>query len=201
MNNPTMKQTVRIIGGCYRGKKLHVPNLPGLRPTPDRVRETLFNWLMHDIRGSRCLDAFAGSGALGFEALSRGASHVVLLEQSLQAFHHLNLAAKSFDNEQLHIIHTDAYHYIQHSKEQFDLVFLDPPYAEESLRKNCLDLLASSTRLAPNGLVFVESAHPLSLDSTYWQTLKLKTAGQVVYGLYRKNEILIENRSAIPALF
>ena len=75
-----MKQTIRIIGGQFRGKKLHFPAIEGLRPTPDRVRETLFNWLMHDIQDARCLDAFAGSGALGFEAYSRGAAHVMLLE-------------------------------------------------------------------------------------------------------------------------
>lgn len=80
-----MKQTVRIIGGKYRGKKLYFPESEGLRPTPDRVKETLFNWLMHDIQGARCLDAFAGSGALGFEAYSRGASRVVLVESSPNA--------------------------------------------------------------------------------------------------------------------
>lgn len=84
-----MKQVVRIIGGLYRGKKLHFPDVEGLRPTPDRVRETLFNWLMHDIREARCLDAFAGSGALGLEAFSRGAARVVFLEQSPKAYAHL----------------------------------------------------------------------------------------------------------------
>ena len=92
-----MKQVVRIIGGMYRGKKIAFPELQGLRPTPDRIKETLFNWLMQDIRGARCLDAFAGSGALGFEAFSRGASEVVFIEQAPQAYKNLHKIFLDFD--------------------------------------------------------------------------------------------------------
>ncbi|HAU1138500.1 TPA: 16S rRNA (guanine(966)-N(2))-methyltransferase RsmD, partial [Legionella pneumophila] len=101
-----MKQVIRIIGGLYRGKKIHFPDVDGLRPTPDRVRETLFNWLMNDIRNARCLDAFAGSGALGFEAYSRGASHVVFIEQSPKAHASLQNTIRQFDTPNLHLIKT-----------------------------------------------------------------------------------------------
>lgn len=179
-----MKQQVRIIGGRYRGKKLSFKDAPNLRPTPDRVRETLFNWLMHDIHGARCLDAFAGSGALGFEALSRGAQQVVMLEQSPLVFKQLIKTAQSFDATALQIIQGDALDYLKHCQQQFDIVFLDPPFCDNHLPA-CLEQLASHC-LADDGLVYLESPNQLTLDSKLWQPLKLKQAGQVVYALYRK---------------
>ena len=103
-----MKQEIRIIGGQYRGKKLQFPNVEGLRPTPDRVRETLFNWLMHDIRDARCLDAFAGSGALGLEAFSRGASQVVFIEQAPLAQANLQKIIQAFNSPILKLLKVPA---------------------------------------------------------------------------------------------
>ncbi len=182
-----MKETIRIIGGQYRGKKLTFPPIDGLRPTPDRVRETLFNWLMNVIHDARCLDAFAGSGALGFEAFSRGAGNVVLVEQAPPAYTHLKKIALSFNSPNLTVLNKDALNYIQTTREQFDIVFLDPPFAE-NLWLDVIHALEHSTVLAENGLIYVESPQALTLDPVFWEQVKLKKAGQVVYGLYRKRE-------------
>lgn len=180
-----MKQTVRIIGGRYRGKKLHFIELEGLRPTPDRVKETLFNWLMHEIHGARCLDAFAGSGALGFEAFSRGAERVVFLELSKQAFSNLQQLAASFDSQALKVFNTRAEDYFQESLETFDLIFLDPPFAKDYLPQ-CLDFLATSNLLVKGGLIYIESATKQEINPLHWKERKFKQAGQVCYGLYEK---------------
>ncbi|WP_028388898.1 16S rRNA (guanine(966)-N(2))-methyltransferase RsmD [Legionella fairfieldensis] len=180
-----MKQTVRIIGGQYRGKKLHFPALEGLRPTPDRVKETLFNWLMHDIRGARCLDAFAGSGSLGFEAFSRGAAKVVLVESSPKAYGNLQDITASFNTKALLVINSKAEDYLQKTKESFDIVFLDPPFSQNYL-PHCLDLLAHSNALVTGGLVYIESAEKQSMDAKRWREKKSRQAGQVHYSLYEK---------------
>ncbi|CEK11702.1 16S rRNA (guanine(966)-N(2))-methyltransferase RsmD [Legionella hackeliae] len=181
-----MKQTVRIIGGRYRGKKLSFPNVEGLRPTPDRVKETLFNWLMHDIHGARCLDAFAGSGALGFEAYSRGASRVVLVESSPKVYANLQQVASAFDSNALSVVQANAEDYFINSTERFDIIFLDPPFAKNYL-PNCLKILSQSDLLIPGGLVYLESPDKISLDPVHWAEKKSKQAGQVIYGLYEKN--------------
>lgn len=180
-----MKQVIRIIGGTYRGKKLHFPEVEGLRPTPDRIRETVFNWLMHDIRDARCLDAFAGSGALGFEAFSRGASSVVFIEQAPPAQAQLQKTIVEFNSPKLKLVKTDARLYFKQTGEEFDLIFLDPPYALNYLPE-CLADLAASSVLMTGGLVYIESAKPLEIDHNKWQILKLKQAGQVCYGLIKK---------------
>lgn len=180
-----MKQEIRIIGGQYRGKKLHFPDLEGLRPTPDRVRETLFNWLMHDIRDARCLDAFAGSGALGFESFSRGATQVLFIEQSPLAYVNLQKIIKAFNSPALKLLNMDARDYLLHSKEQFDIIFLDPPFTHNYLPQ-CIKIVAENPILASGGLVYLESPASIDVDETYWQTIKLKKAGQVIYGLLKK---------------
>ncbi len=182
-----MKQTIRIIGGLFRGKKLHFPAIEGLRPTPDRVRETLFNWLMHDIRDAICLDAFAGSGALGFEAYSRGAAKVTLLEKNADAHANLLKQALSFNSPKLSVKRIDACEFLQQSNEHFNIVFLDPPFAKNYLPQ-CLEILANSDVLTTGGLLYFESPTEIPLDQTIWQPIKLKQAGQVVYGLYKKNQ-------------
>lgn len=180
-----MKQTVRIIGGQYRGKKLHFPDIEGLRPTPDRVKETLFNWLMHDIRDARCLDAFAGSGALGFEAYSRGAKQVVLVETSPKIYSNLKQIASSFRSHGLTVVNANSEDYFQKTSEVFDIIFLDPPFASNYL-SHCLDFLAHSNLLRQGGLVYLESAEMPHPDPTVWQERKSKKAGNVYYGLYEK---------------
>jgi 16S rRNA (guanine966-N2)-methyltransferase len=180
-----VKQTVRIIGGQYRGKKLQFPDIEGLRPTPDRVKETLFNWLMHDIRGARCLDAFAGSGALGFEAFSRGAQQVVLVEASQQAYNNLRQIASGFNSNNLIVVQDKAENYLQNATERFDIIFLDPPFAQNYLPQ-CLDILAQSEILVAGGLLYIESAEKQELASTHWHERKSKQAGQVNFSLYEK---------------
>ena len=180
-----MKQTIRIIGGQFRGKKLHFPAVDGLRPTPDRVRETLFNWLMHDIRDARCLDAFAGSGALGFEAYSRGAANVMLLEKNPSVYANLLSLASTFNTSKLCIKKADACEFLQKTKERFNIIFLDPPFAKNYLPL-CLETLTHSDILIKDGLLYIESPHEVALDQAIWQQIKLKHAGQIVYGLYKK---------------
>ncbi len=180
-----MKQTIRIIGGQFRGKKLHFPAIEGLRPTPDRVRETLFNWLMHDICDAHCLDAFAGSGALGFEAFSRGAAKVSLLEKDPRAHANLLKLALSFHSSKLTVSKIDATEFLQQTNEHFNIVFLDPPFAKNYLPL-CIATLANTNVLQQGGLLYIESSQKIVVDESIWQQLKLKEAGQVVYGLYKK---------------
>lgn len=180
-----MKQEIRIIGGLYRGKKINFPAIDGLRPTPDRVKETLFNWLMHHIQDARCLDVFAGSGSLGLEAFSRGASKVVLLEHSPIAYANLKKISAQFQSTKLHVQQTDARVYLQQCKEEFDLIFLDPPFSEDYLLP-CLENLAQNPVLASGGLVYVESPTLIELNPYQWELLKQKQAGQVFFALYKK---------------
>lgn len=180
-----MKQIIRIIGGKYRGKKLPFPEVEGLRPTPDRVRETLFNWLMHSIKGARCLDAFSGSGALGLEAYSRGAQHVTFIEQSPIAHAHLKKIIAQFNEPTLKLIQANALDYLKQTKEQVDIIFLDPPFSQNYIPL-CLSSIVQNKVLPLGGLLYLESAEPIPLDNTEWKELKLKQAGQVIYGLYEK---------------
>lgn len=183
-----MNQVVRIIGGHHRGKKIAFPNEQGLRPTPSRIRETLFNWIMHDVRDATCLDAFAGSGALGFEAWSRGAQSVTLLEQARPTFASIKKQAAQFDTTALHVIQADACAYLQGQTPVFDLIFLDPPFNQPELLTTCIKCLETSTSLRPGGLVYTESSNPVLLDPSQWETRRTKKAGQVVYALHQKHE-------------
>ncbi len=180
-----MKQTIRIIGGQYRGKKLPFPSADGLRPTPDRVRETLFNWLMNTIRGARCLDAFAGSGALGFEAFSRGASQVVLIERAPATHANLQKIASAFKAPHIKVVLADACAYLRQTEARFDIVFVDPPFAQSHLL-SCIETLAHSPVLVDGGLLYLETPIEISLDEGRWEPLQSKKAGLVVYALYRK---------------
>lgn len=177
-----MSQTVRIIGGKYRGKKLAFPLAEGLRPTPSRVRETLFNWLMHKVRGARCLDAFAGSGALGLEAFSRGAKEVVLVEASPLVCSHLKKVLAFFPKEGLSLYSMSALTYLSKGPEPFDLIFLDPPFASAQLQE-CLVCIQKNSLLTEGGLIYVESNSPLSTYQSLFSVLKEQKAGQVYYGL------------------
>ncbi len=179
---------VRIIGGRFRGKTLTFPATEGLRPTSDRIRETLFNWLMHDIQNARCLDAFAGSGALGFEAYSRGAAEVVLIESMPQVFRNLQQIATSFHTSHLQVIHASAMDYLRQQRNQsdlYDVVFIDPPFSEPQMFE-CIHLLEQDNVLVNAGLLYVESPQEIHLDPGLWQPLKLKKAGAVTYALYQK---------------
>ncbi len=177
-----MKQEIRIIGGTYRGKKIQFPCVDGLRPTADRVKETLFNWLMHDIHDARCLDVFAGSGSLGIEAFSRGASRVVFVEHSKAAYAQLKKTLSSFSSPKLSVVNTDALLYLEQCKEQYDLIFLDPPFAKNWI-PTCLEYIRLNQLLAPEGLIYLESAQAIDLSTGPWKQKKQKKTGHVFYSL------------------
>ncbi|OWQ83392.1 16S rRNA (guanine(966)-N(2))-methyltransferase RsmD [Roseateles aquatilis] len=180
---------VRIVGGVWKRSKLPVPYSPGLRPTPDRVRETVFNWLGQDLSGWRVLDAFAGSGALGFEAASRGAGQVTLLERDGALASALRANLKRLDKDgtvPMRIENADALVWLRRAAPgSFDLVFLDPPFAQDLF----IDALkAAAPLLAPGGLIYLESPEavvpPAELGLTVW---KEGRAGAVHYRLLRRD--------------
>lgn len=172
---------LRIIGGKYRSRLLRVAARPGLRPTPDRVRETLFNWLGQDLSGLVCLDLFAGTGALGFEAASRGAARVVMVEADRIALAELRRSRAALGAEQVLISAGDANAYLAREKECFDVVFLDPPF-----RQNAVPAVLAKLppRLQRAARVYVESDAPVAVTSP-WTELKQARAGQVSYQLLR----------------
>lgn len=179
--------SVRIIGGQYRGKRLSFPSVAGLRPTGDRIRETVFNWLMHDIRNARCLDAFAGSGALGLEAYSRGAGHVVFIEANPTTCRNLQHNITTFHTPKLQLIQASALDYLARKSDAvFDIVFIDPPFDQPELF-TCIHQLEQSPTLRQSGLLYVESPQEIPLNPIYWHKLKLKKTGRVVFALYQKN--------------
>jgi len=178
---------VRIIGGRWRGRRLPVPDLPGLRPTPDRVRETLFNWLAPEIEGARCLDLFAGSGAIGFEAASRGAGRVVLVDRQPRAVSHLREVARALDASAVEVRLADGLAWLEQTPERFDLVFLDPPFGQGLIGAACERLEARGV-VVEGGLVYLESEAALaepSLPPT-WAILRSGRAGDVRYHLARR---------------
>lgn len=178
---------IRIIAGKWRSRRLPVLTSEGLRPTPDRVRETLFNWLAPYIDGARCLDLFSGTGALCLEALSRGAHEVVMVEQSREAVQQLRANVERLETKDANIINTDALDYLRGQSRAFDLVFLDPPFAvAREMIERCAERLAQGW-LTPSALVYVEapqSMTPLPVPST-WEHLRADTAGKVSYTLLR----------------
>ena len=160
MNAPARRHEVRLIGGAWRRSKLPVTDAPGLRPTPDRVRETLFNWLGNDLAGWRCLDAFAGSGALGFEAASRGAAEAVLLERDRGLVASLNASKLRLNATNLRVEVADALNWMARCAAQsFELVFIDPPF-DTPLVEPALAL--ASRLVSPHGFVYLEAATTLA---------------------------------------
>jgi len=182
------KGFIRLISGKWRGKKLPVKDKEGLRTTTDRTKETLFNWLMHDVRDANCLDCFSGSGSLAFEALSRFANKALLLEQDKQIVAQLeeNLTTLQADNGA--VVATDAIHYLQQkANQQFDIVFIDPPF-NMGLVEPCCQALENNNYLMPHSLIYIElevQLTELHLPA-HWRLLKEKKTGQVSYRLYQR---------------
>jgi 16S rRNA (guanine966-N2)-methyltransferase len=172
-----------VIGGKYRSRLIRVAPRPGLRPTPDRVRETLFNWLGQDLGGLSCLDLFAGSGALGFEAASRGAARVVMVEMDRAAIAELERSRAALGAAQVTIVGGDAMAYLSHGRERFDVVFLDPPFRQNAVPAMLGKLPA---HVAPGARVYVESHAPVDALSP-WTELRRGKAGQVSYQLLQWN--------------
>ena len=179
---------IRIIGGEWRSRKLTVPDAPGLRPTPDRVRETLFNWLAPYIGGARVLDAFTGSGALFLEALSRGASSGIALDLNTEAINNLRRNLALLDCDSAEVLRADALQYLSNTAERgFDIVLLDPPFHQDLLLTAC-QLLESNNWLNERAWIYTESEQaPSSLGvPNTWRLHREKHTGQVYYALWQK---------------
>jgi len=184
-----MANTLRIIGGDWRGRRIRFPGQGGIRPTPDRVRETLFNWLMGKVPGSRCLDLFAGSGALGLEALSRGAAHVTFVERDRENAARLRETAASLAPGRATVMEADALAWLEGPPQAFDIVFLDPPFAAGILAES-MQRLDARGFLAPGAFVYVEmpaSAGPPPLAAG-WHLHRTGRAGAVGYHLARRQD-------------
>jgi len=176
---------LRIVAGKWRSRLLNIAPVQGLRPTPERIRETLFNWLAPRIQGARCLDLFAGTGALGFEAISRGAASVTFIEKSRSAAAMLNEACEELGADSAHIECRDAFEFLHSGpNERFNLVFLDPPFADDSLTELCR-LLTEHQWLAAGAQIYLEQekthAPPDLPDG--WVIASEKIAGNVRYSL------------------
>ncbi|MDI4651068.1 MULTISPECIES: 16S rRNA (guanine(966)-N(2))-methyltransferase RsmD [Pseudoalteromonas] len=188
-NNKSANGFIRIISGQFRGRKLPVKDVQGLRPTTDRIKETVFNWLMQDTRGAAVLDCFAGSGGLGFEALSRFADHAVFFELDKGAASQLkeNISTLKLDNASVKQGNSLSLLEQNTQNEQFDLIFVDPPFRQNLAEKSCF-LLEKNSWLSAQALIYVEVESELSdLDTPdNWMLLKEKAAGQVICRLYQR---------------
>ncbi len=188
-SNRSAISQLRIIGGQWRGRKLTFPDIEGLRPTGDRIRETLFNWLAPDIQGAKVLDLFAGSGALGLEALSRGAEMAVLIEKHPQAASHLVAHLKTLSAENAKVLSMDALQFLQqgNSGNPYNIVFIDPPFSAD-LWQPIVGLLDQAPWLAADAWIYVETPKDSIWQSpANWQLHRDKTAGQVRYRLFIAN--------------
>ena len=185
-SKPTKKSNasnqVRINAGVWRSRLLKFPDVEGLRPTPERVRQTVFNWLGQDLTGKTCLDLFAGTGAFGFEALSRNAKNVVMVENSGAAYQALLQNQQLLNAKNSQIFRQDVLVFLSQNTQQFDVIFCDPPYHKDWLNKILPTL---NQHLSPNGMLYIEAE--FALDSSEllgsWQLIKQNKAGNVYYHL------------------
>jgi 16S rRNA (guanine(966)-N(2))-methyltransferase RsmD len=176
------RNQVRIVGGAWRSRLVRFTPRPDLRPTPDRVRETLFNWLGQDLTGKDCLDLFSGSGALGFEAASRGAQRVMMVERDPLAYKALETNRAALGASQVELARADALEFLRSDRAQYDIVFLDPPFRIERWN-SMLSLLPP--RLNDGGLVYCESGGAETLAAG-WEVWRKARAGQVAYQLLKR---------------
>ena len=188
-NSKNRAGQLRIIGGSWRGRKIDFTTEPGVRPTSDRIRETLFNWLQTTIGDARCLDLFSGSGALGFEALSRGAREVVMVDQSSAVTKQLIANADLLKSKGAQIEQCVADNYLQRPAQPFDIVFLDPPFEAEAIEYYCVQL-ESGQWLAPSALIYMERAKGTLAPQlpAGWQLHREKQTGGVIYALAIRGE-------------
>ncbi|WP_445775714.1 16S rRNA (guanine(966)-N(2))-methyltransferase RsmD [Shewanella sp.] len=183
----TSSGQVRIISGQWRSRKLPIHDLEGLRPTTDRVRETLFNWIASDVRGARVLDCFAGSGALSLEALSRYAEFATMIELQKDAANQLKQNLTTLQCQHADVINGDSLQVLAKGTQNgFDIVFIDPPFRKE-LATKAIDLLMTHHWLNNNALIYVETESEITAlpVPASWVPLKEKQAGQVTYRLYQ----------------
>ena len=182
---PLIQNKVRVIGGKWRGRVISFPSNAGLRPTPNRVRETVFNWLGQDMSGRVCLDLFAGSGAMGIEAASRGSEQVVMVESSPRVYSALQVNLQKLRADQIELLMIDALEFIISDQRLFDMIFLDPPY-QLGLLPKVLNLLP--THLTQDGLIYLEAGNSFEPNED-WSVWRGGQAGRVHYQLlkYEKN--------------
>jgi len=172
---------LRIVGGLWRSRVVRFPDADGLRPTPDRVRETLFNWLGQRLHGLACVDLFAGSGALGFEAMSRGADRLVLVERDRKVCEQLRRTAQELGCDRAEVVQADALAWLARPGERYDVAFVDPPYASGLAEPV---LAALGTRLNPGARVYVEAPLLLDAPTPRWKRVREGAAGAVKFALY-----------------
>ena len=183
-----MSGRLRIIGGQWRSRIIHFEDAPGLRPTPARLRETLFNWLLLDVQGSACLDLFAGSGALGFEAASRGALRVVQVESNPKVCERLRQNKANLQANQVDVVMRDVDVFLgRYFGESFDLVFMDPPFAKALLPEACRQLDLSGC-LGQHAKIYVEAERTLKILDVpeNWFLIRNSSAGDVSCFLYQR---------------
>lgn len=176
---------IRIIAGQWRGRKIPVPHIEGLRPTPDRIRETLFNWMAADCRAAVALDCFAGSGALGFETCSRGAKSVTMIEKDKFAWKNLQTQLQRLETDKIDLLCGDVLDLIPQLQQSYNLVFIDPPYTLPELRMQVLDLLLTHHCLADGARIYLEwpQGQAFELPDTDFHWLKQKKAASVNYAI------------------
>lgn len=174
---------IRIIGGSMRGRKLRFSTVDGLRPTLDRVRETLFNWISQDVAGATCLDLFSGSGALGFESISRGAAHLTMVEKSTKVSQNLMKNCQLLNLENVKVYNQSYELFLKKNTQQFNLVFLDPPFGKHILN----DIEEKLTpHLSHDALIYIEQekSEESFNPSSQWKKIKYKSTGSLIYALY-----------------
>lgn len=175
------QNTVRINAGVWRSRLLKFPDAAGLRPTPERVRQTVFNWLGQDLTGKVCLDLFAGTGVMGFEALSRNAKHVTMVEYAKPVAIMLKQNQGLLKAENCEILNTDAMQFLASSDQAFDLIFCDPPYQKQWMEK-LLPIMGA--HLSEHGILYAEAEYPLQTNEQ-WEVVKHGKAGNVYYHLLK----------------
>ena len=180
---------IKIIGGLYKGKIIPLKDAEGLRPTPARVRETIFTWLSGNIENASVLDLFAGSGALGFEALSRGADKVTLVEMNPQTVYTLKSVADTFKTDNVEVVKSDALSYLENTSEKFDVIFVDPPYKLDIYEKT-LSLILKRNLIDENSVIYVEMRNGSNQIVPGLECIREQTAGQAKYTLMRKSSLL-----------
>ncbi len=177
----SMKHSLRIIGGQWKGRRLKVPSIKELRPSPDPVRETLFNWIGSHVDGARAVDLFAGTGSLGFEALSRGASHVTFIDRNRHAVASLRQACQQFDLSatQATVVSANCIRWLRENPREWDIAFIDPPFRQSRMYGRVLQILGDC--LTANGIVYVEFNRRESIERQDYTVWKTSTSGEVQF--------------------
>lgn len=175
---------IKIIAGLFKGKKIKVAKLDDLRPTPNRLREAVFNILQFDIRSADCLDAFAGTGALGLEAFSRGANSITFIENHPLALDYLKKTIHDFSNSKLELIQQDCLHYLKSCTKTFDIIFLDPPFKQD-LWNSCCDIIQERNLLNPQGIIYIESSKSILDIGSSFHCHRHGKIGDVFYAIFK----------------